>query len=439
MINMARRLMLATTLFLFLVAFSVSTFAQQSASEGMRIRGRVVDVNGAPVGGARLYYWISFVWDSSRNSLLRAPDDRIETQTDSNGFFLFDLSKRARSAFFLVGDEPLTRIGYLKVSTYRPKEIYTIRLTRAAHIKAVLESEEPGLENLTVQIGLRYPDERGILGYAITARYGLRTSTTSLPIDLVCPAGLDLVLELTAQRLLQPIRNNISALAPGEIMNLGRIEFQPVSGYELVGHVAPAFEIEEWIKGKPITLDKLRGKVVLLDFWGLWCGPCLQMFGQLVDLHSKYARDGLVIIGIHDSSEYKEALRDPKEKRFDLSRIPFRIAVDSAPAGVSSGGRMQGKTIADYNVSAFSGLVLINRDGEVESFGQKDLEKRINHLLYGKISSKYGRDPSIIEELSSKHSGLLLRALVCAGLILLCGVYVIVRLSKKALSDSPPA
>ena len=71
----------------------------------------------------------------------------------------------------------------------------------------------------------------------------------------------------------------------------------------LIGKQAPELQqIKGWINSKPIKLADLRGKVVLLDFWGTWCGPCVQVIPELIKLHEKYHDKGLVVIGIHDDS-----------------------------------------------------------------------------------------------------------------------------------------
>lgn len=55
--------------------------------------------------------------------------------------------------------------------------------------------------------------------------------------------------------------------------------------------------------GEHITLDDLRGKVVLLDFWASWCGPCVQSVPELRSLYRRYSRDGFVIIGISSDGD----------------------------------------------------------------------------------------------------------------------------------------
>lgn len=78
---------------------------------------------------------------------------------------------------------------------------------------------------------------------------------------------------------------------------LARIEAKLLQ-QELVGQPAPEFEIESVVNMQPVQWADLKGKVVLLDFWAVWCSPCINTFPHLRKLHQDYGQRGLVIIGV---------------------------------------------------------------------------------------------------------------------------------------------
>ena len=78
----------------------------------------------------------------------------------------------------------------------------------------------------------------------------------------------------------------------------------PESGADsagLVGNPAPDFHVQALSGGRgDVSLKEFRGNVVVLDFWGTYCGPCKHSFPKLQDLHASYASRGLRIVGISE-------------------------------------------------------------------------------------------------------------------------------------------
>lgn len=69
--------------------------------------------------------------------------------------------------------------------------------------------------------------------------------------------------------------------------------------YEVLGSVAPELEkVDQWFSGSPQTLVSMRGKVIMLDFWATWCGPCLAQMPTLARFYEDYKKDGLEILGM---------------------------------------------------------------------------------------------------------------------------------------------
>ena len=71
------------------------------------------------------------------------------------------------------------------------------------------------------------------------------------------------------------------------------------------GPMAPAFSLSD-LNGRKINLADEKGKVVLLDFWATWCGPCQMEIPEFVQLQAKYKNQGLAVVGV--------SVDDPPEK-----------------------------------------------------------------------------------------------------------------------------
>ncbi len=122
----------------------------------------------------------------------------------------------------------------------------------------------------------------------------------------------------------------------------------------LEGKPAPELSTEAWI-GTATTLAANRGKVVVVDFWATWCGPCMAAIPENVKLMGKHTDGDLVFIGVHDAnSGWDKAPQVSKEKQ-----INYPLAKDKS-GGVSSKA---------YNVQFWPTYVVIDRAGIVRAAG----------------------------------------------------------------------
>jgi len=99
------------------------------------------------------------------------------------------------------------------------------------------------------------------------------------------------------------------------------------------GSAAPEFVLQD-LKGRPIQLSKLRGRVVVVNFWATWCGPCRMEIPGFVKVYEKYREKGLEIVGISINDAGLEVVRDFVAK----NSINYPVALDTGQVAQRYGG-----------------------------------------------------------------------------------------------------
>jgi thiol-disulfide isomerase/thioredoxin len=115
----------------------------------------------------------------------------------------------------------------------------------------------------------------------------------------------------------------------------------------LVGQIAPAVQATRVSGTDPVSLDGLRGRVVIVDFWATWCGPCVATMPMLDAMHRRHHGGGLTVIGLTEES------RATVQQHLRQQPVQYTVAQDV------------GRTATRYGVSAIPTLVVIDRAGKV--------------------------------------------------------------------------
>ena len=145
----------------------------------------------------------------------------------------------------------------------------------------------------------------------------------------------------------------------------------------LTGKPAPELAgVHAWKNSPAIKLADLKGKVVYLDFWGVWCGNCLVQMPKIVAFSERYKSQGVVVIGVHvdpygevDTPEkLDERLAKLPKDLWSVKEIPFPIALTSGHRKSQSDGKSQRGPAYDYDVTSFPEGILIDRQGRVAGY-----------------------------------------------------------------------
>ena len=220
-----------------------------------------------------------------------------------------------------------------------------------------------------------------------------RDKMLSEAVTLLSEADLKLKKKDEAVAAAQELRQFALTLPSGNLYKLALRRLLAIApdvdlfkSFADVAASAPALRdivADEWIDQAPVKLADLRGRVVLLDFWATWCGPCRVTFPRLQKWHETYKDKGLVILGVTNFFGHAEGkqLTQPQEVAYlrDFKK-KFRIPYGFAVADSSENDR-------NYSVSSIPTSFLIDRRGVVRliSIGSSDEEAAMLNKMIKKL------------------------------------------------------
>ena len=114
--------------------------------------------------------------------------------------------------------------------------------------------------------------------------------------------------------------------------------------------MAPSFTLPSRA-GDNVSLASLKGKVVMLNFWASWCGPCRQEMPLLDQMHKRYSALGFTLVGVNVDANSKDA-----EEWLSKTPVSFPVLFDR-----------ESKVSAMYDVKAMPSTVFIDRQGNVRA------------------------------------------------------------------------
>jgi len=144
----------------------------------------------------------------------------------------------------------------------------------------------------------------------------------------------------------------------------------------LLGRPAPDFTLPN-LDGEKVQLSRLKGKVVLLDFWASWCGPCRMSMPKLDSLFQEFKSQDVVIMGV-DAYEAEQTIRTFIRK--NQFKFPVLLSARSNPV------------VINYSALAIPALVLIDKNGFVADYAAgygADTEEMLRADLARVLSADY--------------------------------------------------
>ncbi|MFZ0271436.1 MAG: TlpA disulfide reductase family protein [Acidobacteriaceae bacterium] len=207
----------------------------------------------------------------------------------------------------------------------------------------------PWIDGMATSLGAFFP----VALIAVVALHsgGPRVWGFALLLALACGAGAQTQRLWKVRRWLEGTGVAMAAIAMVVVAGKFMPSLMTPLGQRAMNEQAPQFTVT-MLDGTPVTLDSLKGRVVVMDFWGTWCEPCMAEMPAIVKVHRRYQSNaGVVFLAVN--AGWHGDTGDQVRMFVERKHLDVPVALDS------------GATVRSLKVDGLPTLILIDRQGRI--------------------------------------------------------------------------